>query len=189
MFLAQLLSLHHVVSLLWSLHKSGIARHIAVVCRHIRSWTFLAAVSVLSRAGGCACCKAALHVTGHLLGSSVILCAASCSWVALYLKSFTVSQLPQSVLQVVHHLFPAISHTHYPAIAPIVMRTCQEYNIPYKVYPTVCKCHLHFIICVARTLTLGYFENEFSWLSIDGALKWPHTRNLYMLSRLLVAPF
>ena len=37
----------------------------------------------------------------------------------------------------VHHLFPAISHTHYPAIAPIVMQTCKEYGVPYKVYPTV----------------------------------------------------
>lgn len=40
--------------------------------------------------------------------------------------------------QVVHHLFPAISHTHYPAIAPIVMQTCKEFGVPYKVYPTVC---------------------------------------------------
>ena len=40
-------------------------------------------------------------------------------------------------LQVVHHLFPGICHTHYPAIAPIVLATCQEYKIPYKVYPTV----------------------------------------------------
>lgn len=38
--------------------------------------------------------------------------------------------------QVVHHLFPAISHTHYPAIAPIVLQTCREYNVPYKVYPS-----------------------------------------------------
>ncbi|KAL3153887.1 hypothetical protein ABBQ32_013456 [Trebouxia sp. C0010 RCD-2024] len=38
--------------------------------------------------------------------------------------------------QVVHHLFPGICHTHYPAIAPIVMDTCKEFNVPYKVYPT-----------------------------------------------------
>ena len=40
-------------------------------------------------------------------------------------------------MQVVHHLFPGICHTYYPAIAPIVLATCQEFNIPYKVYPTV----------------------------------------------------
>jgi len=38
--------------------------------------------------------------------------------------------------QVVHHLFPGICHTHYPAIAPIVLDTCAEFKIPYKVYPT-----------------------------------------------------
>ena len=44
---------------------------------------------------------------------------------------------PSGVLQVVHHLFPGICHTYYRAIAPIVMATCQEFKIPYKVYPTV----------------------------------------------------
>lgn len=40
-------------------------------------------------------------------------------------------------MQVVHHLFPSICHTHYPAIAPIVQQTCKEFNVPYRVYPTV----------------------------------------------------
>ena len=40
-------------------------------------------------------------------------------------------------VQVVHHLFPAVCHTHYPAIAPIVIETCKEYNVPYRIYPTV----------------------------------------------------
>lgn len=40
-------------------------------------------------------------------------------------------------MQVVHHLFPNICHTHYPAIAPIVMDTCREFGIPYKVFPNV----------------------------------------------------
>jgi linoleoyl-CoA desaturase len=39
--------------------------------------------------------------------------------------------------QVEHHLFPAISHLHYPAIAPIVQRTAQEFGIPYNVKPTM----------------------------------------------------
>nr|ADB81956.1 delta 5 desaturase [Lobosphaera incisa]AEU04699.1 fatty acid delta-5-desaturase [Lobosphaera incisa]AID50177.1 delta-5 fatty acid desaturase [Lobosphaera incisa] len=38
--------------------------------------------------------------------------------------------------QVVHHLFPGICHLHYPAIAPIVLDTCKEFNVPYHVYPT-----------------------------------------------------
>lgn len=33
--------------------------------------------------------------------------------------------------QVEHHLFPAISHIHYPKISKIVEQTTKEYNIPY----------------------------------------------------------
>ena len=33
--------------------------------------------------------------------------------------------------QIEHHLFPEITHTLYPRIAPIVRRTCQEYGVPY----------------------------------------------------------
>lgn len=39
--------------------------------------------------------------------------------------------------QVEHHLFPHISHLHYPRIAPIVQRTAAEYGIPYNVKPTM----------------------------------------------------
>lgn len=41
------------------------------------------------------------------------------------------------MLQVVHHLFPNICHTHYPVIAPIVVDTCREFRVPYKIYPSV----------------------------------------------------
>ncbi len=44
------------------------------------------------------------------------------------------------MLQVVHHLFPNICHTHYPAIAPIVVETCREFGVPYKVFPSVRSC-------------------------------------------------
>ncbi|WP_426270918.1 fatty acid desaturase family protein [Dyella kyungheensis] len=33
--------------------------------------------------------------------------------------------------QVEHHLFPRISHIHYPAISPIVEAACREYGVPY----------------------------------------------------------
>lgn len=33
--------------------------------------------------------------------------------------------------QVEHHLFPKISHVHYPAIAAIVKQTAEEFNVPY----------------------------------------------------------
>lgn len=38
--------------------------------------------------------------------------------------------------QVEHHLFPHISHVHYPQISKIVKKTAQQYGIPYKVMPT-----------------------------------------------------
>jgi len=39
--------------------------------------------------------------------------------------------------QIEHHLFPRISHVHYPAIAPIVERTAREFGLPYQVNPTL----------------------------------------------------
>lgn len=41
--------------------------------------------------------------------------------------------------QVEHHLFPRISHVHYPAISAIVQRACQQYNIAYNEFPTMSK--------------------------------------------------
>lgn len=38
--------------------------------------------------------------------------------------------------QIEHHLFPQICHIHYPAIAPIVEQTCQEFGVRYTAYPT-----------------------------------------------------
>ena len=34
--------------------------------------------------------------------------------------------------QIEHHLFPGMSHVHYPIISPIVKRTCAEFGIPYQ---------------------------------------------------------
>eukprot|EP00096_Caligus_rogercresseyi_P013818 TRINITY_DN641_c0_g1_i2.p1 TRINITY_DN641_c0_g1~~TRINITY_DN641_c0_g1_i2.p1 ORF type:complete len:424 (-),score=104.55 TRINITY_DN641_c0_g1_i2:56-1327(-) len=39
--------------------------------------------------------------------------------------------------QIEHHLFPRISHCHYPKIAPIVKAFCQERNIPYVHFPSL----------------------------------------------------
>ena len=33
--------------------------------------------------------------------------------------------------QIEHHLFPKVSHIHYPAISKIIKQTCKDYNIPY----------------------------------------------------------
>jgi linoleoyl-CoA desaturase len=39
--------------------------------------------------------------------------------------------------QIEHHLFPKISHIHYPAISRIIRQVCQEYGISYIEYPRV----------------------------------------------------
>jgi len=36
--------------------------------------------------------------------------------------------------QIEHHLFPKISHVHYPAISKIVQQVCDEFNIKYTNY-------------------------------------------------------
>lgn len=35
--------------------------------------------------------------------------------------------------QSTHHLFPGVNQYYYPAIAPIVLQTCREFNVPYLV--------------------------------------------------------
>jgi linoleoyl-CoA desaturase len=34
--------------------------------------------------------------------------------------------------QIEHHLFPDICHVHYPSLAPIVRKTAEEFNLPYR---------------------------------------------------------
>lgn len=41
--------------------------------------------------------------------------------------------------QIEHHLFPRVSHVHYPAIAPIVQEVCKEHGVQYTSFPTVGK--------------------------------------------------
>jgi linoleoyl-CoA desaturase len=39
--------------------------------------------------------------------------------------------------QIEHHLFPRISHIHYPAISKLVMEKCKEFGLPYNQFPTM----------------------------------------------------
>jgi len=39
--------------------------------------------------------------------------------------------------QVEHHLFPRISHVHYPKISELVRETCEKFGVPYLEFPTV----------------------------------------------------
>lgn len=38
--------------------------------------------------------------------------------------------------QIEHHLFPRISHIHYPAISKIVKQTCEQFDLYYNYFPT-----------------------------------------------------
>ncbi|MCC7436392.1 acyl-CoA desaturase [Candidatus Nomurabacteria bacterium] len=38
--------------------------------------------------------------------------------------------------QIEHHLFPKISHVHYPEIHKIIKRVCEKYNFPLLVFPS-----------------------------------------------------
>ncbi len=39
--------------------------------------------------------------------------------------------------QVEHHLFPRVSHVHYPAVFEIVRRTCEEFGVRHRTHPTL----------------------------------------------------
>jgi linoleoyl-CoA desaturase len=55
--------------------------------------------------------------------------------------------------QVEHHLFPKISHIHYPALSPIIKATCEEYDVPYIEYPKMSqavKAHFLFLKQMGR---------------------------------------
>jgi linoleoyl-CoA desaturase len=39
--------------------------------------------------------------------------------------------------QIEHHLFPRISHVHYPALAPLVEETCGEFGVRYTAHKTL----------------------------------------------------
>jgi linoleoyl-CoA desaturase len=55
--------------------------------------------------------------------------------------------------QVEHHLFPKISHVHYPRINKIVKQTCEEFGVEYIEYPTVTKAirsHINYLRQMGR---------------------------------------
>jgi len=55
--------------------------------------------------------------------------------------------------QVEHHLFPTISHIHYPAISKIVREQCQKFSLPYHCYSSVWEAiasHFRFMKYLGR---------------------------------------
>ena len=55
--------------------------------------------------------------------------------------------------QVEHHLFPRVSHVHYPKISELVRETCREFNVAYLEYPsmrTALRSHLLHLKMMGR---------------------------------------
>ncbi len=69
-------------------------------------------------------------------------------------KSKIVSWLVGGLnFQIEHHLFPKISHVHYPAISKIVKEACADFKLKYIEYPTVAsaiKAHVNFLRLMSK---------------------------------------
>jgi len=52
--------------------------------------------------------------------------------------------------QIEHHLFPRISHIHYPAVGALVRKTCVEYGIRYNEYQSMFSAVISHIALLRR---------------------------------------
>lgn len=56
--------------------------------------------------------------------------------------------------QVEHHLFPGISHVHYPQINKFVQETCKEFNVAYLEYNTMAKAFYSHLMHIKKLGTV-----------------------------------
>ncbi|WP_256011645.1 fatty acid desaturase family protein [Desertivirga xinjiangensis] len=52
--------------------------------------------------------------------------------------------------QVEHHLFPGISHIHYPQINKLVKETCEEFNVTYLEHRTMARAFFSHLLHIKR---------------------------------------
>jgi len=52
--------------------------------------------------------------------------------------------------QIEHHLFPRVSHIHYPRLSVFVKETCNEYNIQYTEYSSLIKAFYSHLMHIRR---------------------------------------
>lgn len=57
--------------------------------------------------------------------------------------------------QVEHHLFPAISHVHYPHINTLVKETCREFNIGYLEHRSMWEAFVSHLVHIKKLGTAG----------------------------------
>jgi len=58
--------------------------------------------------------------------------------------------------QIEHHLFPRVSHVHYPALHRIVREVCEEHGVPHRTNPTfsaALRAHLRHLRSMGRPET------------------------------------
>ena len=58
---------------------------------------------------------------------------------------------------VAHHLFPAVAHTYYPYITPIIRRYAQKHNLSYRSYPLYEAIRSHFVLLKKNGSTENLF--------------------------------
>eukprot|EP00882_Tetradesmus_deserticola_P033663 GHRQ01038472.1.p1 GENE.GHRQ01038472.1~~GHRQ01038472.1.p1 ORF type:complete len:145 (-),score=22.36 GHRQ01038472.1:24-458(-) len=85
-------------------------------------------------------------------GDHALLPAVSCApWQAALLLLYTSCMCAPATcwqLQIEHHLFPAISFVHYPAIARIVAEECAAAGVRYVHYQTLGGALVRFVTCL-----------------------------------------
>ncbi len=52
--------------------------------------------------------------------------------------------------QIEHHLFPKVSHIHYPQISRLVKETCREFNIAYHEYASMTEAFLSHLLYLRK---------------------------------------
>jgi linoleoyl-CoA desaturase len=52
--------------------------------------------------------------------------------------------------QVEHHLFPKVSHVHYPKLSKIIRETCAEFDVPYQEYPKMWQAVVSHVLFLRR---------------------------------------
>jgi linoleoyl-CoA desaturase len=52
--------------------------------------------------------------------------------------------------QVEHHLFPKVSHVHYPQLSKIIRETCAEFGVPYQEYPKMWQAVVSHVVLLRR---------------------------------------
>jgi fatty acid desaturase (delta-4 desaturase) len=67
--------------------------------------------------------------------------------------------------QIEHHLFPRISHTHYPTIAPVVREYCRSKGITYVHFPTVAE---NVASTVKHLYQLGHSKSCSNFVDANG---------------------